>query len=186
VFVLDASTSVTEPNFEVMKDFVKFFLVHARVDEGDVRVGLISFSDSETVHFHLDLYARSKGQLLDAVQSVPWIHGNTNTADALRTMRTVMFSRQNGDRPDADNVAIVLTDGVSNIHQFRTIPEADECRQAGIHIYAIGIGLAQDLAELDGIANKPSEQNRFTVDEFSQLNTLRDRVVTALCKSRSL
>jgi hypothetical protein len=56
VFVLDASTSVTEPNFEIMKGFVKFFLANANIDSGDVRVGLITFSDNHTIHFHLDAH----------------------------------------------------------------------------------------------------------------------------------
>jgi hypothetical protein len=45
-------------------------------------------------------------------------------------MRTEMFTARHGDRPEADNVAIVMTDGVSNINQYRTVPEADECRCA--------------------------------------------------------
>jgi hypothetical protein len=43
-------------------------------------------------------------------------------------MRTEMFTARHGDRPEADNVAIVMTDGVSNINQYKTVPEADECR----------------------------------------------------------
>jgi Mg-chelatase subunit ChlD len=66
--------------------------------------------------------------MFKAIDRTPWIHGNTNTADALRELRTVMFTTKHGDRPEAENVAIVMTDGVSNIEHWRTVPEADECR----------------------------------------------------------
>ena len=55
-------------------------------------------------------------------------------------------------------------------------------RQEGIHIYAIGIGLGDDLAELQGIANKPSEDNVFTVEDFDQLEDLREKVITTLSR----
>jgi collagen type VI alpha len=114
---------------------------------------------------------------------MPYRHGSTNTADALKTMRTQMFTQANGDRPDVDNICIVVTDGVSNINSRRTIPEAEQARADGIHIYAIGIGLT-DTKELDGIANKPVEENRFAVQEFSELRDMRLKIFSALCPGK--
>ncbi|GFR78016.1 collagen alpha-3(VI) chain [Elysia marginata] len=180
VFVLDASTSVTEPNFELMKDFVKDFLYEADIDGGNVRVGVIIYSTQDHVEFQMNTY-RTKADVYNAVDEIPYRYGSTNTADALKTMRTQMFTRANGDRPGVENICIVVTDGVSNINARRTIPEAEQARGEGIHIYAIGIGLS-DTRELDGIASKPVEENRFAVQEFSELRDLRHKVFSALCK----
>ena len=180
MFVLDASTSVTEPNFELMKDFVKDFLYEADIDGGNVRVGVIIYSTRDHVEFQMNTYS-TKADVYNAVDEIPWRYGSTNTADALKTMRTDMFTRQNGDRPDVENICIVVTDGVSNINARRTIPEAEQARGEGIHIYAIGIGLS-DTRELDGIASKPVEENRFAVQEFTELQDLRHKVFSALCK----
>lgn len=49
------------------------------------QVGLISFSNNHTIHFHLNQF-RSQGAVWDAIDQVPWIHGNTNTADALKAV----------------------------------------------------------------------------------------------------
>ena len=182
VFVLDASTSVTEDNFLVMKDFLKDFLFKANIDDGNVRVGVIIYSTEDYLQFHLNAY-NSKFDLFTAIDDIPYRFGSTNTADALETMWNEMFTPQNGDRPDIPNVAIVVTDGVSNINSRRTIPEAERARAKGIHIYAIGIGLT-DTTELDGIASKPVEENRFSVQDFSELRNLRSKVFTALCISR--
>ena len=181
VFVVDASTSVTEFNFLVMKDFLKDFLFKANIDDGNVRVGVIIYSTEDYLQFHLNAY-NSKFDLFTAIDDIPYRFGSTNTADALETMWSEMYTPQNGDRPDVPNVAIVITDGVSNINSRRTIPEAEQARAKGIHIYAIGIGLT-DTTELDGIASKPVEENRFSVQDFSELRNLRSKVFTALCES---
>ena len=182
VFVLDASTSVTAPNFELMKDFVKDFLFIADIDNGNVRVGIIIYSTEDYVQFQLNTY-RSKVEIFDAIDNIPYRYGSTNTADALNTMRTEMFTRANGDRPNVPNICIVVTDGVSNINSRRTIPEAEQARAEGIHIYAIGIGLT-DTTELDGIASQPASENSFAVQEFSELRTLRDQVFSAFCPGK--
>ena len=180
VFVLDASTSVTEPNFELMKDFVKDFLFEADIDGGNVRVGLIIYSTEDHVEFQMNSY-KTKADVYNAIDEIPYRYGSTNTADALLTMRSEMFTRANGDRPNVDNICIVVTDGVSNINARRTIPEAEQARADGIHIYAIGIGLT-DTRELDGIASKPIDENRFAVDDFTELHELRHHVFSSLCK----
>ena len=184
VFVVDASTSVTENNFLVMKDFIKDFLFNANIDDGNVRVGIIIYSTEDYLQFHLNEY-QDKLALFTAIDDIPYRYGSTNTADALNTMRTQMYTEANGDRPGVPNVAIVITDGVSNINSRRTIPEAEQARAEGIHIYAIGIGLT-DTTELEGIASKPVDENLFSVKEFSELRNLRSKVFTALCASRCL
>lgn len=183
VFVLDASTSVTEPNYLLMKDFVKDFLDDADIDSGNVRVGVVIYSTADYIQFHLNEY-KTKADIYHAIDAIPYRHGSTNTADAIRTMRTQMFTQVNGDRPNVDNIAVVVTDGVSNINSRRTIPEAEQAHADGIHIYAIGIGLSE-TRELDGIASKPVEENRFAVQDFTELRDLRQKVFSALCVGKS-
>ena len=183
VFVLDASTSVTEPNFQLMKDFVADFLFIADIDGGNVRVGVIIYSTEDHLEFNMNTY-NTKVDVLTAIENMPHRYGSTNTAGALLTMRSEMYTAANGDRPNVPNICIVITDGVSNINSRRTIPEAEQARADGIHIYAIGIGLT-DTTELDGIASKPVEDNRFAVQEFSELRALRDQVFAAFCPSES-
>ena len=163
-----------------MKDFVKDFLVEASIDNGNVRVGLITYSTEDHVMFQLNRY-KTKAEVYDAIDKVPYNFGSTNTADALQTTREDMFSQANGDRPNVDNIVVILTDGVSNINSRRTIPEAELTRAANIHIYAIGIGLT-DTKELDGIASRPIDENRFAVDDFTELQDLRHQVFDSLCK----
>ena len=96
----------------------------------------------------------------------------------LKFIQTLFYRK--GDRSDAPNVAIVITDGVSNINSRRTIPEAEESRDVGIHIYAVGIGLT-DTRELNGIASEPASENAFAVNNFDQLSGLGEKIFTASC-----
>ena len=54
------------------------------------------------------------------------------TYSGIRVMRTQMFGDETtGDRGPVPNVAIVITDGVSNRDEHLTVPEADLAREDG-------------------------------------------------------
>ncbi|XP_052813420.1 uncharacterized protein LOC128240703 isoform X10 [Mya arenaria] len=181
VFILDASTSVTDANFQKMRDFLKEFLSNADIDSGSVRVGVNIYSTDVQVEFHLNRYTKA-ADVMSAIDNIPYIYGSTNTADALQSMANVMFTPQNGDRPDAPNVCILLTDGVSNINSRRTIPEAERARAKNVHLYVIGIGLT-DTREVTAIATPPASKNLFSVNSFDELKGLHKTILnTATCK----
>ncbi|KAK7501402.1 hypothetical protein BaRGS_00007206 [Batillaria attramentaria] len=184
VFVLDTSTSMEEQNFELVRNFVRDFLSIAEIDNGRVRVGVIIYSTEDYLQFNLNEY-KTKHEVLNALSDIAYHPGSTNMADALSTMRTVMFTPQNGDRPGVPNICIVVTDGASNINSGRSVPEAEQARAEGITIYAIGIGLT-DTEELDGIVSKPVDEKRFAVQDFGELGKLRDRLNRAFCPGTML
>ena len=88
-----------------------------------------------------------KSDLIDAIRDVPYENGNTKTSGGLRVMHFEQFTRANGDRADAPNIAIVMTDGESTWDSDRTIPDAEAARIAGIQIYSIGITESIDEQE---------------------------------------
>uniref|UniRef100_A0A8W8KW43 VWFA domain-containing protein n=1 Tax=Magallana gigas TaxID=29159 RepID=A0A8W8KW43_MAGGI len=177
--MLDSSTSVGNDNYDKIKSFVIKFIQYANIDNGDVRVGLLSFSTQVTVEFKLNSYS-TKADMFDAVNAIPWRYGSTNTADGLQTMHEELFNEANGDRPGVPNICIIMNDGISNINYQRTIPEADEAKEKGIHIYAIGIAL-RDLKELNGIASEPASTNVFAVNNFDELKGLDETIFAPMC-----
>ena len=120
-----------------MLDFCKDIVDKADIDSGSVRIGALIYSTGVEIQFHLDSYSSTE-ELKEAIDKIKYIYGSTNSADALKTMHESMFLPERGDRPDADNIAFMITDGVSNINSRRTIPEAERARAKGIKIYAIG------------------------------------------------
>ena len=112
--------------------------------------------------------------------NLPYTGGTTNTAEALRVLRTEMFVAERGDRPDAINIAVVVTDGKSN-NRKRTLEEAVATRKAGIHIVVIGVGSSIEEEELRGIATDPDDDNVFIVKDFYALTKVLTPLLTSVC-----
>lgn len=165
-----------------MLTFAKNFLSEASIDSGGVRVGLLVYSTKVHIQFHLNEYS-SKNQVFAAIDRIEYRYGDTNTAAALKALRTEMFTSEHGDRTEAPNVALVLTDGVSNIDSKRTVAEAIRAQSSDIHIYAIGIGLA-DLTELQKIASSPAADNSFSVEDFDELDKMKEEVFAHFCPGK--
>jgi len=87
IFVVDASDSTGVSNFQLMIQFVGMVIRSLDIDssaDGPTisRVGLVTFSDSAVLQFHLNRYT-TKAALLQAV-NVPYLTGATNTDQAIR------------------------------------------------------------------------------------------------------
>ena len=89
--------------------------------------------------------------------------GETNTGAALRITRQLVFNEQNGDRPNAANIAVLVTDGNEN-RGFDAQTEAANLRNSGVTIFTVGITPPVDVEQLRGIATDPDETHVFTVD----------------------
>lgn len=179
VFVLDSSTSVGGVNFKKMLNFVQQIISDAYVHPSGIRVGLMTFGTSSKIIFHLNEIG-NKLTLNKEIEKVAYSYGNTNTADAIRTMRRKMFQKENGDRENIKNVAVIITDGVSNINHNLVSTEAKLAHDMDIQIIAIGINL-NSLNELDSIASRPLEQNRFVVDDFNRLAEIKTSLFPTTC-----
>ena len=179
VFILDSSTSVSEANLEKIKNFVIDLLEDANIDNGHVRVGVLLYSTRVATQFYLRDY-RTKSEVIRAIKGIQYIRGRRNTADAIRKAWSVMFTPYYGDRPEAKNIAILITNGVSDMNSYRTVIEANTAKDRGIHIYSIGVGL-RDTRELHGIASVPSSRNVVTVRGVWQLKDAVNTVTKSLC-----
>ncbi len=187
VFAVDASSSVKEHNFREQLRFVSRIVQRLDVDGGHARVGLLSFHSYPRIHFHLRDY-KTQSQVLEAIKSVWYRYGGTNTADAIRTVRKVMFTRSKGARTvdGVPQVLVLITDGVSNMDANQTMPEAQVAHKAGIHIYTIGVGLVGFTEEIDQIASPPSNFNRYVVKHSGELKVIEEKFVRQMCLGRNL
>uniref|UniRef100_A0A0B7BC59 Uncharacterized protein n=1 Tax=Arion vulgaris TaxID=1028688 RepID=A0A0B7BC59_9EUPU len=184
IFVLDSSGSVGELNFALMKNFTFSTVRDLEIDSGFFRVGIISFSDTSRIDFHLNTYT-TKREIYDAVERINYVYGHTHTAEALRRVRTEMFTSRNGDRLDVPNVLVVVTDGQSNVNNHETLPEARELKSIGVTIISVAIGL-EDQSELRGLTSPPVEDNLIEVSNFEDLRKLSHLIVKPLCSDANL
>ena len=182
--MLDSSSTVGEENFRTMLEFLVGVLETADVDSGAVRVGVMSFSSDVMIHFHLNQYGR-RVPLLDDILNIPYRQGGTNTADGLQTLRSVMFHVAHGDRPHVPDVAIIVTDGTSNLNSERTIPEAVATHAAGIRVLVVAVGVRADTPEIQALATPPAEDYTIAVHTFDDLlgYRMQQTSFSRLCES---
>ena len=54
-------------------------------------------------------------------------------------MRTEIFNVANGDRPDVDDVAILITDGIPTREVDKLAAEVQDIKNRGIRILGVGV-----------------------------------------------
>ncbi|CAD5114775.1 DgyrCDS3819 [Dimorphilus gyrociliatus] len=183
VFVLDSSGSIKPPNWLRLLSFTKNVTDNFRIGPTFTRVGVVVYGNKAKPVFHLNEYSDKK-LLGNAILGIKYLDQNTNTSGGIRVMHEQMFTTANGDRPNAPNIAVVITDGESTFDKDQTVPEANKARDKNIIILAIGIGEKTSKSELEGIANKPSEKFVFNAD-FDTLDSIRKLVVDTACTAVS-
>lgn len=182
VFVLDSSGSIGVEHWGSVLSFFKFVVQQIPVGFYNTRFGSVTFGNEATINFQLNTYNTTQ-QILNAIDGIRYKDENTNTSGALWMMRSIMFTSQNGDRRNAPNIAIVITDGRSTYDHNLTLPYATDAKRAGITIIAIGVGDQVDPAELNGIASVDTNGTPivYQVDNYDALYTIEQEISSVAC-----
>lgn len=144
-----------------------------------MRFALITYSTNVRLIFSFSRYT-TKALVLDAISTTQYVSGSTNTAEALAAAEEMFSSPAYGDRSDAENVAILLTDGQSNIFPENTIPSANRLKATGTKVIAIGIGLT-NYDEISQIASGPKDV--FKVQGFDVLGDVKAEIIGSSCSA---
>lgn len=157
VFVVATSDSM-QNSFNNVRSFIAS-LVEPMNIAVNVRVGIVTFGDQATVTIRLDRYTTASS-LLQAINNLNY---NTlrdgrghNISGAIAVARTQAFTSDQGDREDAPNVMVLITDDSSSTGSTQAVRAASEAQLAGIRIYAIGTSQPGfNLTELQLISSLP-------------------------------
>ena len=181
VFVLDSSGSITRARFNVIKEMVISVVNELDVRVNRTRVGLIYWSNDAFVAFNMIDYGQVKQDVVEGIRRVPYLSNLTHTAAALRLVHDTAFQHHNGDRDGVPNVAVLVSDGNSNVDADQTPVEAAVCRMNDIRMVFVGIVYDEhtDVTESLTIASRPVSQNLFT----SSINFLLNNIPTAIIGS---
>jgi len=91
-----------------------------------------------TLNFYLNNFTNVTA-LQNAISSIPYRGGNTNTTGGLRLARTEIFNPANGDRPDVMDVVILITDGEPTREVDLLTGEVEAFKSREIRIVGIGV-----------------------------------------------
>ena len=185
IFILDGSGSVGTSNFDKVRDFVRGFVNELEIGANRTQVGIIRYSTSAEVVFHLN-ERHIKSTLLEAIDNIPYTGGFTNTADALCLLLEEGYTEEKGARLSADDVfqiTVVMTDGQSNRNSdrcdFNTFEAAEAIHNASypILVFAVGVTSGVNEDELAAIATREdyithlTDFNPYTFQETSDEQT---------------
>ena len=181
MFVLDSSGSITELRFGIVKEMVIDIVNELDVAMDKTRIGLIYWSNNAFVSFNMNDYGQVKQDVVEAIRRVPYLGNWTRTEEALGLVYDTAFQPQNGDREGVPNVAMVVSDGHSNVFPELTPVQASVCRMNGIRMIAVGLGEVVNVAELSLIASRPLDANLFIYPSFEDLENLTASLVQSTC-----
>ena len=146
-----------------------------------MRVGLVLYSSDVQSSFYLNTYF-TVNEITNQVLNLPYKDQQTNTAGAIQEMVRNQFIAFRGDRPEAPNVAIIITDGRADDSQ-RAIQQAVAARAAGIKIISVGVTQQVDQNEIRSLSSLPQTLNRdyFLSVDFASLRNIVGDISTSAC-----
>ncbi|GFR96142.1 collagen alpha-5(VI) chain, partial [Elysia marginata] len=179
LFIVDASGSVTAPNFQKTLTFIENMTKGLVIGPNDTQIGMVTFDTKPYLQFHLNRFT-TKQQIINKVQSTQYTKGGTNTDTALKYATDTSFTPANGMRPNAAHIAIVITDGQSQ-NAGATAAEAKRLQDKGITVFSIGVGGGAKQSELNAIATDPDNSHVFVVTDFDSLNQIKGSLQQRAC-----
>ncbi|KAM6909716.1 matrilin-2-like [Xenentodon cancila] len=179
VFVIDSSRSIRPNDYEKVKTFIINLLQFLDVGLDATRVGLLQYGSVVQPEFSLSTYT-SRAEVEQAVRNMKHLASGTMTGLAIQYTMETAFTGDQGARPMSlhiPRIAMIVTDG----RPQDTVEEvAAQARQAGIQIFAIGVGRV-DMNTLKAIGSEPHSEHVYLVANFSQIETLISVFQSKLC-----
>ncbi|CAH1802100.1 unnamed protein product [Owenia fusiformis] len=185
IIAIDTSSSMTQTifTFDDVTTFVKELLATINIGPDNIRVGLITYSDSVDVILNLNDY-RSLNQLEEVVDDLS-LGGSSTNANSAMTQIERMLSNQRGDRNDVRNYVIIITDGESR--DGSPIEKAREIRRMGTTIMAVGLGDGVNEGQLLAMASPPDDSHVVKITSLDRLDIKNQElkfITTTLCSAR--
>ncbi|KAM7382439.1 hypothetical protein PAMP_002167 [Pampus punctatissimus] len=179
VFVIDSSRSIRPNDYEKVKTFIINLLQFLEVGPDATRVGLLQYGSEVQNEFSLNTFT-TKAEVEQAVRNMEHLATGTMTGLAIQYIMETAFSEAEGARPanlHIPRISMIVTDG----RPQDTVEEiAAEARQAGIRIFAIGVGRV-DMKTLKAIGSEPHSEHVHLVANFSQIESLISVFQSKLC-----
>jgi len=177
VFLVDASSDVTDTDWNSSVELVTEIFSQLSPSTFGTHVGVLVFAANTTT------VRRLSHQPLTFNQQSRSDRRGRELALALRNARSLVFTNQDGDRPEVPDVLITITHRVSDDTQS-AIMAAEQLKSDGIRIIAVGIGsqgVVDELTkELQAIETFPDKLISVQPDYVSEV--LPERLLQAICR----
>ncbi|KAM9267492.1 integrin alpha-L [Morus bassanus] len=170
VFLFDGSNSMSPEQFGAIRDFMVD--VMEKLANTSIHFGAVQFSAGVELQFTLADYA-ARPRPRELLKDLRQLRTLTDTFAAISYVTKTIFTPENGARPGAKKVIIIITDGDATDEDNNSIREAEE---RGIIRYIIGVGNNFNSPDtrlyLSQFASQPSSEFVKVLDSFEKLQGL--------------
>lgn len=156
LFAIDGSNSLTDDQFDSLKEIVKRTLKNHPISRLDTHVSVIEYSDEPTVLFYLNdtFDAKEINAMIDGI--VPSKGRNAMVHKALQKAVIDVFSVSKGGRPGAAKAVVILTDGDSS--RPNDLNAASKLlKESGVRVYVVTVGDDKDKDEIKKVVSVPED-----------------------------
>ena len=177
MLVIDRSGSMAGQKYNDARQACSNFVQYLNFAAGADQAGLASYNTNATV----DETLTNSIQALDqAIHSIPAASGNTSISLGLKTAQGELASSRHN--PQGLPVLLLLSDGLPTGTDTKSnaLYTATQAKNAGTHIFTIGLGSDVDPVLMAGIAASPSDY--FFATNSSQLGNLFNAIATLICR----
>ncbi|KAK3560669.1 hypothetical protein QTP86_014521 [Hemibagrus guttatus] len=138
-FVLDGSGSIEKEDFERAKDFIYNVMKNVWTTCFSCNFAIVQFG--RDIRTELSLQENNDAQgALDKVKNITQVYAITKTASALYHVLTDIFVPENGSKPNAKKMIILLSDGEMTGDSRKLSDVLSMPQMEGIVRYSIGVG----------------------------------------------
>ena len=92
-----------------------------------------------------------------------------------------IYKTGKGNREDALDYCIIITDGRPTVEQDQTVTQALATRRRGITIIVVAIGIDINEVEIYSLASEPKEKMRYFLGSFAAMQQSADLISKSLC-----
>ncbi len=182
-FIMDSTGSIGFFGWLQLVDFVIDMVSELHVAPDAVRVAAITFAARATLEFGFDENT-SRASLIQAIRNITYSEGaGTNVAGALQFLRENVHG-STGERPDAPDTVVVISDGSSNVRPYDVARESQRVKDLNYTVFAIGVGASgrsRFLRELNSISSDPDDEYTFPLDDFGNLGSVQENILKKAC-----
>nr|XP_023830172.1 collagen alpha-1(XII) chain isoform X5 [Salvelinus alpinus] len=176
VFLVDGSWNVGREHFKYIRSFISAMAGAFEIGEDKTRVGVVQYHTDTRTEFNLNQHMK-RGELLRAINTLPYMGGNTMTGEAMDYLLKNTFTEANGARKGFPKVAMIITDGKS---QDPVEAIAKKLKNMGVEIFTLGIKGADD-EELKQMASTPYRTHVYNVFNFDLIKDVQKELITNVC-----
>lgn len=176
VLLVDGSYSIGLANFAKVRSFLEVLVNSFDIGANKVQISLVQYSRDPHTEFALNKH-HELSAVVKAIRTFPYRGGSTNTGKAMTYVREKIFVSSRGARENVPRVMVLITDGKSS-DSFKD--PAANLRNTDVEIFAVGVKDAV-RSELEAIANTPSENHVFEVEDFDAFERISKELTQSIC-----